>query len=151
MWTICLEQQYHVGKLKYHVSVFTTCGWVLQPSWNCYLFLWVERSRWCVDGRKVRAKNVPFICMIFYFPAIWSCVFPPSMRPLTSSMTHEEVIPRALPVDAATVTQGRCLSLFLLEHRRSPRSRWPALLSHKSTQSPYTHECVQCSDLCWVQ
>lgn len=150
MWTICLEQQYHVGKLKYHVSIFTTCGWVLQPSWNCYLCLRVEHSRWCVYGRKVRAQNACYICMIFYFPAIWSSIF---LLHETSDLFHDPWRGHAcaLPVDAATVTQGRCLSLSLLEHRRSPHTRWPALPSHKSTQSPYTHERVQCCDLCWVQ
>lgn len=87
MWTICLEQQYHVGKLKYHVSVFTTCGWVLQPSWNGYLFLWVERSRWCVDGRKVRAKNVPFYLYDFLF----SCHMILRLTPIheTSDLFHD--------------------------------------------------------------
>lgn len=112
---------------------------VLQPAWrvgHSRVFFWQENT--CT-----RTKT----CVLsVWFSIVLSYDLLSSLLHVTSDLFHEpwRVRPSALPVDTATVTQGCCLSLSVLEHRRSPPSRWPALWSKQNTQSPciHTHTCV---------
>lgn len=117
MWRICFGTTVPCWKTKAPCQHICNCGWVLQPTWSCYLLLRVDSV--CMAGKYTHTWSfsffnyLHFIYIIFYFPAIWCLVFP---FHVTFDLFHDpwRGHPSALPVHAASVTQGRCLSLSLL-------------------------------------
>lgn len=128
----------------YLVGIFTTCAWVLQPSWNCNLL--ESRAQEAVDTSTSSKTCSFYICLyviylfislhvIFHFHVTFELYY---YNPWSGH-------PSTLPVDNATVTLGRCLSLSLYQITGDHLSPGGQPCRHTITPT-----CVQCCDLCWV-